>query len=286
MFYDDAMNPSQLKAYHDSYKKMGYDILRLFEKRFPDIWERRKFVEIIAPNAIVLTDVSNIVVHFSVGEYTDDDHFKYEFWTNFKPQKSYMNPLNRVHVFLIGRQGSGKTTLSYELYDRGFDQIQEYTTRPKRIGESDDEYQFVTNDEFRSYTDNGSISYISSYPTKFGEWKYGLSSSEFTGNYDTVTVIDPQGYLQMKQNVHGCFGVFMDIPKDIRIPRLIIRGDDPDEIKRREKADDIDFEYLEHHFKEVCNMRIGRQRSVAQDADRIIKHVNYFRKLMVEELGE
>ena len=49
---------------------------------------------------------------------------------------------------LVGKSGSGKTTIANKLFDRyGYTQIASYTTRPPR-SENDTDHTYVSSEEF------------------------------------------------------------------------------------------------------------------------------------------
>ena len=63
--------------------------------------------------------------------------------------------MNNVNiVFLIGKSGSGKTSLMNELVENNhFKKLNEVTTRPKRTNETN-EYLFVDDDDFKKNADD------------------------------------------------------------------------------------------------------------------------------------
>lgn len=71
-------------------------------------------------------------------------------------------------VFLIvGKTGSGKDTIVNELIKNNkYSKLVSYATRPKRVGEADNNHIFITADEVDKYKD-GMIAY-----TKIGEYEY------------------------------------------------------------------------------------------------------------------
>lgn len=183
-----------------------------------------------------------------------------------------------VHIFLIGPQGSGKTTLAKELERRGYEQVIAYTTRPPRDNEIDGvDYRFITDEEFNSAFLDNELTCVRTYSTVHGVWSYAFAWEDLYRGVDSVAVIDPESYLQIYDQIENVFGIYLDIPDDIRKARLLMRGDDPNEIERRMQTDTMDFATIDMCFTEVCKMRIGMVRRPDIDADRIEGHIRDFR---------
>ena len=184
------------------------------------------------------------------------------------------------HIVLLGRQGSGKTTLSRELNDYGFRQVVSYTTRPPRSGEIDGtDYNFVDNYDFDHMAKRGELVALREYETVFGLWKYGLRIGDINRPSDTVTIVDPKGFAEIRDSIEGRFTVFIDIPKDVRTARLLARGDYFKEIERREKSDDEQmFDYLDRNYQDLCDMRVAQIRPPAMEALRVMETLRAFNR--------
>ena len=99
-------------------------------------------------------------------------------------------------IFITGKSGSGKDTIQKELiaYDRDNNLSQKklhkmklYTTREKREGETDDDYTFLTEEEFTAFTREGVIDEHRIYNMINGECiqypvYYGSSGVKFDKN--------------------------------------------------------------------------------------------------------
>lgn len=108
-------------------------------------------------------------------------------------------------VLLIGPSGVGKSVILKTLRDK-FPQLvfpRSATTRPRRPGEGDELYHFVTDVEFDAWLENG----------KFLEWaqvhkgaRYGTLLSEILPAIDAgkvvVREVDVQGFLSIRVNSH------------------------------------------------------------------------------------
>ena len=184
------------------------------------------------------------------------------------------------HIVLLGRQGSGKTTLSRELNGYGFRRVISYTTRPPRSGELDGiDYNFVDDYDFDHMAKRGELVALREYKTMFGLWKYGLLIGDINRPADTVTIIDPKGFAEIRDSIEGRFAVFIDIPKDVRMARLLARGDYSKEIERREKSDDEQmFDYLDHNYQDLCDMRVAQIRPPRMEALRVMETLRAFNR--------
>lgn len=182
----------------------------------------------------------------------------------------------KKHIVIVGPSGSGKTTLQRALVDFGWKAVVSYTTRPMRPYETDGfPYYFADDREFDQLVDDGWLSLIREYRVSNGQtWRYGFPIAGIRANDRTVSVLDPSGYLELKDMIDDVYGVYMDIPEDTIRYRLLARGDNPEEIDRRIKSDFGDFAYIRHNFSEVCNLRINTIRTPSQDAERVINYIN------------
>lgn len=184
-----------------------------------------------------------------------------------------------IHIFLIGPSASGKTTLQEELETRGFERIISYTTRPPREGEQDGvDYHFITDREFTDAFVGRELAAVRSYHTVFGVWRYAFAWSDLNRAVNSCAVIDPKGYSEIYNEVSNPFGIYMDIPADVRKARLLMRGDHPSEIDRRLEADAEDFADFDLLYKDVCQLRIGQIRPPAIEADRIESYIHRYRQ--------
>lgn len=183
-----------------------------------------------------------------------------------------------IHVIIVGPSGAGKTTLQRCLVGFNFKAVNSYTTRPMRATETEnDPYHFVDNREFDLLTDNGDLGLIRSYRVANGEtWKYGFPVADLRNTDMSVSVLDPSGYLEIRDMVDDIYGIYMDIRDDERKYRLITRGDRMDEIERRMESDREDFKYIHTHFQELFNLRIHAVRKTSEDAQRVIDYLNKY----------
>jgi len=163
-------------------------------------------------------------------------------------------------LIIGGKSGSGKDSVVKEFEKNGWKKIIKYTNRPKREGEIDGvDYHFV------------SIKLMETIPFIFKQsfvvangdtWYYGFPMEHIilpdNKNDKYITIMTPfeyNSFLNMTKEFKiigkDFISVQIDIPDDIRRERLIKRGDNIEEINRRIKADNKDFEGWElKHRKE------------------------------------
>lgn len=161
-------------------------------------------------------------------------------------------------LVIIGKSGSGKDSIVKEFEKNGWKRIVKYTNRPKRDEEIDGiDYHFVPIDVMIGK----SFFFEESFTVANGDtWYYGISSEDlyrslFTdkkNNY--IIIMTPTEYKKLNKILFAVKGIDyisaqIDVPDDIRRERLIKRGDDMEEIDRRIKADNKDFESLKLKYR-------------------------------------
>ena len=164
-------------------------------------------------------------------------------------------------LVIIGKSGSGKDSVVKEFEKNGWKKIIKYTNRPKRDGEIDGiDYHFVS----INFMEEKSKFFFSeeSFTVASGDiWYYGILSEDlykslFTdkkNNY--IIIMTPTEYKKLNKMLFAIKGIDyisaqIDISDDIRKERLIKRGDNIEEIERRIKADNKDFESLKLKYRE------------------------------------
>ena len=164
-------------------------------------------------------------------------------------------------IVLMGKSCSGKDTIAKELIkNNNFKKIITYTTRPIRDGEKQDEtYHFVSEEEFIDKLEDGFFFEHKSYNSVHGIWYYGTSkesikqAEESTDKY--VIILTPSGVKEFKEANINCNVVYINCPKDLIASRLIHRGDNAKEAKRRMDADDKDFDFNNIHGLYDCTIQ-------------------------------
>ena len=145
-------------------------------------------------------------------------------------------------LVLTGKTCSGKDTIKKELIKMGMKPIVTYTTRPMRDGEIDGEtYHFISRESFLRKVKDGFFVECTYYNVANGEtWFYGSSYEDYID--DGVIILNPNGLKDLIYlNDYKPLVFYIMADDEIIEKRLINRGDNKDEAKRRLQADFIDF---------------------------------------------
>lgn len=151
-------------------------------------------------------------------------------------------------LVLIGKTGSGKTTVAEELKKRGYNKVVTYTSRPMRPGEVNGvDYNFVSLEEFDELDRKGKFIETTSYNTVHGVFKYGTAVDSFKAEGSNLIILNPYGVKALKnykatkdENLYYTV-VYLRISDEAARVRLEKRGDNMKEVERRLKTDLIDF---------------------------------------------
>lgn len=155
---------------------------------------------------------------------------------------------------LMGKSSSGKDTIFKEINDdKDLDlkPIISYTTRPKRINETNGvEYFFINKDELSKFEKENKVIEKRVYHTVHGEWFYGtINDGQIDlnkNNYILITTLESYKSLRDYFGEDKVFPFYIDIEDGIRLQRALERErrqDKPnyDELCRRFLADNKDF---------------------------------------------
>lgn len=141
-----------------------------------------------------------------------------------------------MRIIITGPAASGKDVLRKRLEANGFIYAKPYTTRPKREGETDADYTFISDDEF---------AYMSSIPLfvvngEYNGWRYGITMSDYMGS--NLAVLTPEYIVMLKQMglMENCFTILLMPDEKVRWKRLWERHD-ADSADRRIEADRQQF---------------------------------------------
>jgi len=147
-----------------------------------------------------------------------------------------MKPL----FILCGPSASGKTTVGEMLTDRmGLMRGIAHTTRPKRKGESDSVYHFVSDSEMKRTVLVESAVYAG--------YTYGISKVEF--DKADFVIQEPRGVEKSKQRCRiaqrPCYVIGLAVTVKQQLSRMAQRGDKAVDIERRIQQDKTRFRDLD-----------------------------------------
>lgn len=178
---------------------------------------------------------------------------------------------------ILGKTCVGKDSLSKLVSkETGYPIALSFTTRPKRVGETEGvEYNFINKEHFLDLVTNDLLAECTSYDVTGGEvWYYGLTKEELEKDEYVLAIVNPDGYNQIKK-IYGdkVCSILIDADVKTRIERYLNR-DEVDNIKaleccRRVLFDEKDFKDLATDYK-VINHNMEEAYS---DLLNIIKNV-------------
>lgn len=169
-------------------------------------------------------------------------------------------------ICIVGPSGALKNEIARALTSLdGFDKPLTSTTRPKREGESDNAYRFISEEQFISERDGGD--FIET--TVYSKYYFGTSHSEISPiverGHCAVIPIDICGALTIK-NLYRNKSMLVFINRDKSLVLLdIINREMGDEDKMR-RIMSLDFEYRN---AEICDYELPIENDVKAAAERI-----------------
>lgn len=159
-------------------------------------------------------------------------------------------------IVLVGKTCSGKSTVA-DLLESRYDikRVRTYTTRPRREGEGENEYHFVTDEEFEELRANNFFFETTHYEVASGAvWKYGTGKTEFCR--DCCVVMNPDGVKKVKKLFpieYEIKIIYLNVTEGAQWNRLRSRGQDADEAARRVEADKRDFYDIDNYYDIAIN---------------------------------
>lgn len=143
-------------------------------------------------------------------------------------------------ILLVGPSASGKSSIAAYMSELGLTVAKSYTTRSPRM-EGDDEYHFVTPEEFKQLDLCEHTEYAGNY--------YGTTQDELDNS--DIVICDGNGVKSIKKNYKGkkmLFVVRLRIKEETLTARLRARGMSESEIASRKAADIKSLNHLVSDF--------------------------------------
>ena len=153
-------------------------------------------------------------------------------------------------LVLIGKSASGKDKTRENLtMKQGFHSVITYTTRPMRTGEIQDiTYHYISKDDFLEKIKSGFFAEWKKYDTNGETWYYGSAKEDLkNADENSVIILTPDGVRDVQKSGINNMKIIYLYANDTTITkRLNMRGDNPEEVKRRMKKDRADFNGAEY----------------------------------------
>lgn len=152
-------------------------------------------------------------------------------------------------LILMGKTACGKDSVVKELIKGyGYKYLVPYTTRPPRINEmKGQDYNYISQRDFCKKIKHGFFIVWKTYETQFGKWYYGIAADDFYDADDmTVAIFTPDGLRDVYNLLFNDTVIYLTASETTLHHRLLARGDDLDEARRRLRTDREDFSEAEY----------------------------------------
>lgn len=166
-------------------------------------------------------------------------------------------------LILIGKSGSGKDSVAKHLAQNGWERIVKYTDRPKRQNEIDGvDYHFYYSEDLSHLIEIGSFISVQTFRVYNGDyWRYAIDFESFEDaikdEKNAVLIATPHecdnifNFVEENEGLDNIKVLYLRATRGVRKERLLKRGDNLKEIKRRLDADAEDFTddiYYDEYF--------------------------------------
>lgn len=149
-----------------------------------------------------------------------------------------MNNNEHAILLIVGKTGSGKSSLIKRLCERtGLKMLQSYTTRPKR-SESDNDHLFVDVAEYQRAKESGEIAIDGEIA---GNYYYSTIEQLYTSDLYTINPEALERLLAMDLPNIRFIVVYISCPDRIREERAMARGDDKHKYRVRNFSERQEF---------------------------------------------
>lgn len=147
-------------------------------------------------------------------------------------------------IAIVGKAGTGKSSVVKEMEKLGYKKVVTDTTRPPRKGEVDEvDYHFDSDEMFDELLEEDEFIETTSYRVHDGEiWRYGTTKGAIREcGENAVIILNPIGVRAFRKQGIPVLVASIESNEMLISLRLSKRGDFPSEIKRRIEADNKDF---------------------------------------------
>lgn len=138
-------------------------------------------------------------------------------------------------IIIVGASASGKTEITKVLIKNyNYHKCVTTTTRLPRVGEVDGkDYHFLDHDAFINKLNNNEfVEHV-----KYRDNYYGTQRKDITNN--AVVILEPNGANELLRKLpNDIFLVLVESTRQKRKSRMILRGDDIEEVNKRLASDD------------------------------------------------
>lgn len=161
-------------------------------------------------------------------------------------------------IIITGECGCGKSAIEKVLVEKyGYKRTISFTSKQKEENEIDGiDYNFISFDEFTEKCNNGFFVECGSNNGVF----YGTTKEQYYNN--TVCILTPHGLKQLKNNLKNdkidIHTFYIKVPRRDRLIKLLRRGDNIEEIIKRDKDDK--------------DLYVG----IVDEVDFVLNNTNYF----------
>lgn len=149
-----------------------------------------------------------------------------------------MNNKEHTLILVVGKTGSGKSSLIRKLCERtGLKELCSYTTRPRR-SETDTDHTFVTVEEYLRAKENGEVAIDAEIA---GNYYYATIEQLYEADIYTINPKALDRLLVLDLPDIRFVVVYISCPDAIREQRAIKRGDDKHKYRVRDFAERQEF---------------------------------------------
>lgn len=156
-------------------------------------------------------------------------------------------------IILIGECGCGKSAIEKVLIEKyGYKRTVSYTSKEKEQDEIDGiDYNFISFEDFTEKINNDFFVECGSNNGVF----YGTTKEQYVNN--TVCILTPHGLKQIKNNLKDdtldIHTFYIKVPRRDRLIKMLQRGDNIEEIIKRDREDTDLYENIEQEVQHVLN---------------------------------